>query len=505
MSSVLEGRQLTKRFSGLVALDQIDFSLEAGEVLGFIGQNGSGKSTLLKIIAGIQEPDGGALHIRGEPVRLSSPSAASLHGIGMVHQEQSLIPNLTVAENIFLTLPSEAKRHGLYRWGKLFDAARRQLAKVEVEIPPETVVGDLSFAQRQMVELVKALAIEEFIDHPVIILFDEPTSVLAPGEIKVLFRQIERLRARSSIIFVSHRLDEVLSICDRVLVMSDGRKVAERASAATEGDELYQLMVGHRHVKTHRVDADPRPREENIRLQIRNLSAAQHFSDVSLDLRKGEIVGLAGVLGSGAEEVCRAIFGAEEIVGGTITLGGNKINPRTPADSIQRGVGYLPADRKSEGMLRGRSLVQNMVLTYGLEYGYGGVLINHGREAREAVSWMRRLKVKMQSPNEPIDRLSGGNQQKVILGKWLLSKSLQVLLLDHPTRGLDPGARDDVFDAMREAAKAGLSVIFVGDTVDEILELADRILVMKDGKITARFDLAAGDNPSQEDVLKAMI
>jgi ribose transport system ATP-binding protein len=356
-----------------------------------------------------------------------------------------------------------------------------------------------------MVELVKALAIEEFIDHPVIILFDEPTSVLAPGEIKILFRQIERLRSRSSIVFVSHRLDEVLSICDRILVMADGRKVAEKASAATEREELYHLMVGRRHVETHRANAETRRTEENARLQVRNLSVHQHFRDISLDLRNGEIVGLAGVLGSGAEELCRAIFGAEQIVGGAITLDGNKINPRNPADSIRRGVGYLPADRKSEGMLRGRSLVQNMVLTYGLEYGYLGVLINRRRETREAVSWMRRLHVKMQSPNEPIDRLSGGNQQKVILGKWLLSKSLQVLLLDHPTRGLDPGARDDVFDAMREAAKAGLAIIFVGDTVDEILELADRILVMKDGKITARFDLTAGENPSQEDVLMAMI
>lgn len=505
MSSVLEGINLTKKFGSVTALSRVDFSLRSGEVLGLIGQNGSGKSTLLKTLAGLVEPDEGKLLIRGEDVRLNSSLAATMHGIGMVHQEQSLVPNLTVAENIFLGLPNRARAHGVYHWKRLYEAARLQLEKVEVRIRPNAVIEHLSFAERQMVELAKALAIEELIDHPPIILFDEPTSMLAPGEISILFRQIERLRSRASIVFVSHRMEEILAISDRVLVMADGRKVAERESRSSKRDELYQLMVGHDRRETAR-SAAVSDREALVpRLRVENLSATPHFKNISFDLHEGEIVALAGVLGSGCEELCRSIFGALEVSAGSIMLDRKRIAPRTPADSIRCGVGYLPADRRSEGMLRGRTLVENIVLTFGLEYGHLGLIVNHKKEDQEAGKWLSRLKVKAVSPRQPIERLSGGNQQKVVLGKWLLSRSLRVLLLDHPTRGLDPGARGDVFEAMREAAARGLAILFVGDTVEEMLELADSVLVMKDGEITARFNLAGGDRPDQADVLSAMI
>jgi ribose transport system ATP-binding protein len=505
MSTVLEGINLTKKFGAATALSRVNFSLDSGEVLGLIGQNGSGKSTLLKTLVGLVEPDEGKLLIRGKEIRLNSSLAATRHGIGMVHQEQSLIPNLTVAENIFLGLPNRARAHGVYRWKRLYEAARRQLEKVEVAIRPDAVIEHLSFAERQMVELAKALAIEELIDHPPIILFDEPTSMLTPGEISILFRQIERLRTRASILFVSHRMEEILAICDRVVVMAEGCKVAEREAGASKRDELYQLMVGHVRPEARRTAAETDKQAPALALRVEDLSATPYFKNVSFDLHKGEIVALAGVLGSGCEELCRSIFGAQDVTAGTILLDRKPIAPRTPADSIRWGIGYLPADRRSEGMLRGRTLVENIVLTFGLEYGHLGLIVNHKREGQEAGRWLTRLKVKAVSPHQAIERLSGGNQQKVVLGKWLLSRTLRVLLLDHPTRGLDPGARDDVFDAMREAAARGLAVLFVGDTVEEMLELADRVLVMKDGEITGSFNLAAGDRPDQADVLSAMI
>jgi ribose transport system ATP-binding protein len=264
-------------------------------------------------------------------------------------------------------------------------------------------------------------------------------------------------------------------------------------------------MVGH-HRKAQQVKGHCEPkRKRTAALRCQNLTCDSCFRDVNLTLHHGEILGLVGVLGSGAEEVCRGIFGAQSNVRGTIEIWGRRVTVRSPSDAVRLGVGYMPADRKGEGLLRGRTLVENMVLTFGLEYGHFGLLINQSRETQESLSWMARLKVKARSSDERIERLSGGNQQKVILAKWLLSSRLKVLLLDHPTRGLDPGAKDDLFETIRQAARTGLSIIFVGDTVEEVLELSDSILVMKDGSITASFDLSGSNVPSEEQIVRAMV
>jgi ribose transport system ATP-binding protein len=505
MTPVLSVRGLTKRFSGIVALDNVDLDISQSEVVGFVGQNGSGKSTLMKALAGIQEPDSGEIKLRGRSVRLRSPQAAIRVGIGMVHQEQSLIPNLSVAENIFLDKPHLSKRYGWYNWKALCTAARYQLEKVDLDIDPTTVVEELTFAQRQMVELAKVLALEELISESLVILFDEPTSILAPVEIESLFRQIRRLRSRSAILFISHRLDEVLEISERVVVMTDGRKVSEGPTSEMTRERLYHLLVGR-----HR---DAIPKKDNyeqkgngvVRLSCQDLTSGRHFRGVNLRVRQGEILGLVGVLGSGVEEVCRALFGTHEDVRGAVRIDGKEPALRSPAEAIRFGLGYMPGDRKGEGLLRGRSLVENMVLTFGIEYAHLGWLINRPRERKESVSWMTKLRVKARSPEEQIERLSGGNQQKVILGKWLLSARLKVLLLDHPTRGLDPGARDDLFATIRQAAAGGLSIVFVGDTVEEALLLADSIVVMKDGVVTACFEATSSGQPSEEQIVRAMV
>jgi len=506
MNTILELKNVNKRFGKVVALENFNLELRAGEVLGLVGQNGSGKSTLMKMLAGLQGPDSGEILLHGKPVRITSAAMATSLGIGMVHQEQSLVPNLTVAENIFIDKPNYATRGGVYRWRALFKAARAQLDKIGVKIRPEALVEELGFAERQQVELAKVLAIEELVDHPPIILFDEPTSVLNPDEIKILFREIHRLRSRASIVFISHRLNEILEISDRVLVMTNGVKVADKEVSTINRDELYTLMVGHEREQTERKPvqrvggAQPGPR-----LRIRKLTDGKKFRNLDLDVAKGEIVGLVGVQGSGAEELCRALFGAQESVSGEILLDDVRVLPEGPRQAVSAGIAYLPSNRRLEGMLAGRTLVQNMVVTYGLEYGRSGFLVNYKAEESAATEWMTRLKVKATSGKDPINRLSGGNQQKVVLGKWLMSKKLKLLLLDHPSRGLDPGARDDLFEAIREQARQGLSIVFVADTSEEALELADRVIVLRDGQITASYALRQGVVPSQEDILRAMI
>lgn len=502
-SLVLQG--IRKTYGNVVALEDIDLEIPAGQVLGLIGQNGSGKSTLLKILAGLTMPDRGRLLLDGKPIVLGSAAAASSYGIGMVHQEQSLIPNLTVAENIFLDKPHPAKRNGLYRWSALNEAARMQLHKISVDLPTHVPVEDLRFAERQQVELAKVLAIEELVDRPPIILFDEPTSVLTPDEIKLLFKQINRLRGSATIVFVSHRLEEVLEISDRIVVMTDGRKVAERDSRSVDRNELYELMVGRQRTTEPGRSRGLAKQDATAVLKLERLGSGAHFRNVSLAVGRGEILGIAGVLGSGAEEVCRAVFGAERVDSGSIALSGRTMTSCSPRTAVRRGIGYLPADRRSEGMLPSRSLFENAVLTFGLDYGWRSLLLRRGKERPVALEWMRRLKVKMHTPFAPISSLSGGNQQKTVLAKWLMAKDLKVLLLDHPSRGLDPGARDDLFAVIRQQAKNGLSIIFVGDTISELLELSDRIVVMRDGEITARFDLRTGALPKEEEVVAAMV
>jgi len=502
-SLVLKG--VRKTYGSVVALEGIDLEIPAGQVLGLIGQNGSGKSTLLKILAGLATPDEGQVILDGKPIVLDSAATAGSFGIGMVHQEQSLIPNLTVAENIFLDKPHPAKKSGLYRWGALNKAAEEQLRKISVELPVKALVEDLRFAERQQVELAKVLAIEELVDRPPIILFDEPTSVLTPEEIKVLFKQINRLRGNATIVFVSHRLEEVLEISDRIVVMTDGRKVAERDSRSVDRSELYELMVGRQRVTSVRSDRRPAESDDQPVLKIERLGSGQHFRNVDFELRRGEILGIAGVLGSGAEEVCRAVFGAERIDSGKIAIEGRAVTPGSPRNAVREGIGYLPADRRAEGMLPSRSLFENAVLTFGLDYGWRSLILKRNSERPAALEWMQRLKVKMHTPYAPISSLSGGNQQKTVLAKWLLAKRLKVLFLDHPSRGLDPGARDDLFAVIRQQAEKGLSIVFVGDTISELLELSDRILVMRDGEITAHFDLASGALPKEEEVVAAMV
>lgn len=504
---VVELVDVSKRFPGVLALDGVSMQIRRREVVGLIGENGAGKSTVLKLLSGVYRPDEGDLVVRGRRTRFRSPREAVQAGIGTVHQEQSLIGAVSVAENILLGSEGASVRAGVYRWSDLNRRAQAQLDKISSPIRPRTLTSDLSFADRQMVEVAKALAVEELIsddDEPVIVL-DEPTSVLEGDDLEVLFAQIERLREIASVVFVSHRLDEVLRVSDRVYVMKDGRCVAERDPETVDVAELYRLMVGRTTTGQYFREADQKSVEgADELLSVRGLSRGHDYRDVDLTVARGEVVGLAGVVGSGREELCRTLFGVLPPDGGEIRLGGERITLASPAAAVSAGIGYVPSERRTEGAAMGLSVAENMLLADPSTVSTGPVT-RRGRAARLVADWTERLRIRTPSPGTDIAALSGGNQQKVVLAKWLLSPRLRVLILDHPTRGLDVGAKEDVYGFIREACEAGLGVVLLADTLEETIALSHTVVVMKDGRTTARLHAGPGAKPSQVEILEAMV
>ncbi len=496
---------LGKHYPGVVALDEVSIEVRSHEVVGLIGENGAGKSTLLKILAGVVRPDEGRFTIRGEEVGFDGVAAARRAGIGMVFQEQSLIPTITVGENILLGVEGDGRRHGIYRWGRLNQLAQAQLDKIGSDIAPWARTEDLGFAERQMVELAKVLAIEEATQHEPIILLDEPTSVLEAAEIATLFGQIERLRASTSIVFVSHRLDEVLQLADRVYVMRSGKVVAECRRDEVEEAELYRLMVGssagdgHYHDDLHR-----EPDREQVRLEVAGLTRAGAFENIGLRVHAGEVYGLAGVQGSGREALCRALFGAMPIDSGSLRLDDEELHLGSPVDAVAAGVAYLPAERRSEGLLSGMSVAENMTIAHLSTVSTRGILAPR-KEIGLAREWIDRLHIRTPSTAAPVQTLSGGTQQKVVLARWMIGPSTKLMILDHPTRGLDVGAKSEVYAIIRILAASGLAVVLMADTLDETIALSDKVMVMKDGRSVATFEAPLGAKPSQVEIVEQMV
>lgn len=503
--AVLAATGLTKRYPGVVALDDVSVELRPHEVLGLIGENGAGKSTLLKVLAGVITPDAGVLSIRGQEVHPAGVAEARRAGIGMVFQEQSLIPTISVGENILLGVEGDGRRRGIYRWRRLEELAQAQLDKIGSDLDPRARTEDLTFAERQMVELAKVLAIEEYTQHEPIILLDEPTSVLEAGEIETLFGQIERLRTSTSIVFVSHRLDEVLKVADRVYVMRGGRVVSEVAREDLESAELYRLMVGETEHDGHFHDElHVPPDEEQVRLDVAGLTRAGAFEGVDLQVHAGEVFGLVGVQGSGREALCRALFGALPIDSGTVTLDGRALELDSPVEAVRSGIAYLPAERRSEGLLAGMSVSENLTIAHPAEVTTRH-LLDPRKEDALARTWIERLRIKTPSSAAQVQTLSGGTQQKVVLARWMIGPSTRLMILDHPTRGLDVGAKSDVYAIIRELAAAGMAVLLMADTLAETIALADRILVMKDGRSVGLLEAPVGAKPSQVEIVELMV
>ena len=499
-----ELQQIDKHFPGVHALKAVDFKVGRGEIVGLVGENGAGKSTLMKVIYGAYQPDGGAVSIDGKTMRFANPRQAMDHGIGMVFQEQSLITNLTVMENIFLGYEQQFVRFGVINWKDMADAARHQLSKVKLNIDPSTITSELSFAQRQLVELAKVLTLEERVDGDLVILLDEPTSVLAKEEVELLFQIVRDLTKRASFIFVSHRMEEVLELSDRIYVMKDGVVVDVVEHDAAEKDAIQHKMVGRHVDKEYYREQKQEPYDASkVLVRFDGVSNAGRFEGISFDLHAGEVLCLVGTEGSGREAVLRAVYGLDKPTAGTVQIKGETVTNFSAQAGVARGVGYVPRERKVEGIVNGMNVFENMTLSQLHNYSSNG-LLRVVEERALAKKWIDRLGIKTPSENKDCGGLSGGNQQKVVLAKWRSGGS-DIILLDHPTRGLDIGAKEDVYDMVREMCADSCGIILVADTLEEAIGLSHTILVLKDGEFQKRFDGTPGDKPSLYDLVHHMI
>ena len=500
---VLELRNISKSFPGVKALDDVSFAIYPGEVVGLIGENGAGKSTVLKVLNGNYQPDAGEIRVNGKAVHITSSRQAFDSGIAMVFQEQSVLPTLSIAENVFLGREEEFIRYGLISKKRMNEAAAVELKKVKLNIHPSTRCADLSFADRQMVEIAKALSLDSRIKGQVTILLDEPTSVLEQKEVDLLYQIIADLKSRASIVFISHRLEEVLHVSDRVYVMRDGKVVKELPAKQATIHELHTHMVGRQlHKEYYREARQVAPREQVV-MSASNLSRNGSFSNVSFDLHAGEVLGIAGVIGSGREDLARCLAGHTQPTSGLLKVEGSPVSFRAAYDATDAGIGLVPAERKIEGIVAQFSVAENMTLAALPAFTKNGVL-QFAKERQAAQNWINRLKIKTPSTDTMIGSLSGGNQQKSVLSKWRIA-GVKVLILDHPTRGVDVGAKEDVYDLIRDMAEEGLAIILLGDTLEEVIGLSNTILVMRDGIVTARIDAPPGHKPQQINLVEHMV
>jgi ribose transport system ATP-binding protein len=466
---------IVKEFPGVRALDGVDLEVRAGEVHCLLGQNGAGKSTLIKVLSGAHQPDAGTIRWQGEEVTLATPVAAMRRGIATIYQELDLVDGLSVAENIFLG--HEKSRAGFVERGAQNAEARRLLARLgHPAIPVTREVGRLSAAGKQIVSMARALSHETRL-----LVMDEPSAVLASDEVANLFRVIRDLTASGvAVVYISHRLDEIRTVGDRVTVLKDGRTVATGLPARTTPTaQIVALMTG-RTIEYAFPPRSSRPAGDEV-LRVEHLSLGRAFRDVSFSVRAGEIVGLAGLVGAGRSEVLETVYGARRRTSGTVTVDGAALPAGDVTAAVRSGVGLAPEERKSQALLLGESVVRNVSLATLRRFSRGGWM-HRGRELVEASEATASLHVRPEDPTRTARTLSGGNQQKVVLARWLLGGS-RVLLLDEPTRGVDVGARSEIYALVRRLADEGLAVVLVSSEVPEVLGLADRVLVLREGAV----------------------
>jgi ribose transport system ATP-binding protein len=500
---MLKVENVSKSFGPVKALRNATITVGTHEVVGLIGENGAGKSTLMRILSGGMRPDTGTIAVDGAPVVLRDTSQANRYGIAMVFQEQSLLLNMSVADNLHLANERPFTRFGVISRRRMIEAARERLAKVGLDIDPTQKAGELSFAARQMVELAKALSLEERTSAALTILLDEPTSVLETKDINILFDRIRSLKSRASFVFVSHRLDEVLAISDRIYVMKDAEVVAERTAGEVSVASLHAMMVGRDLDAEYYREARQESPGDGVVLEARGLGVEGAYHDVSFTLRRGEVLGVAGVLGSGREELTRTLFGFLPQTSGGLFINGQEATLRTPTQAVAAGVGYIPRERRTEGLVMDISVAANITLAR-LDATMHHGFIDHRRERAIADEWIHRLRIKTPSANHVCRNLSGGNQQKIVIARWLTAQS-RILILDHPTRGLDVGAKEEVYDMIRNLSAEGVAIVLTSDTLEETIGLCHTILVMRDGEITARFDAPPYAKPAQVALLEHMV
>jgi ABC-type sugar transport system ATPase subunit len=487
--TALEMRGITKSFAGNTVLDAVSLSANSGEVLALLGENGAGKSTLMKILAGVHSPDAGEIFIDGQAVRIANPVDSLHHGVAMIYQELSLAPHLTVAENIFLGR-EPVSSFGLINQKALNEKAAALLNEYGFKLNPKAKVSHLSTAKRQLVEITRAI-----VEAKRVIVMDEPTSSLTAQEVEDLFRLIRDLKTRGlAVIYISHRLEELDEIADQVTILRDGHAVYSGTWGAISTDEVIKHMAG-RELK----EIFP-PRQAKIgavQLRVSNLSRPPKFENISFEARAGEVVGIAGLAGAGRTELVEAIYGTQPATSGEIHLLGNAMQHSLPHYSVTHGLSLLTEDRKRTGLCLNLSLATNLTLANVKALLKSGVLQTKAETAM-ATNYIDKLHIRPPSPTKTVGRMSGGNQQKVLLGRWLFAET-QVFLLDEPTRGVDVAARAEIYREINELAEAGASVVMVSSDLPELLGMADRILVLRRGRLVAELN---AKETTQEEILK---
>ena len=484
--SFLQMRSITKTFPGVKALDQVNMDCSLGEVHALLGENGAGKSTLVKILSGAYTADAGEIHIDGQRVSFNSTKDAEAAGIAIIYQELNLIPEMTVAENVFLGREI-TNRFGLINYRRMNAEAAKELAELDVDIQTEARVGDLRVGEQQLVEIAKALSL-----HARILIMDEPSSALSETEVKKLFTVIERLRTSGvGIIYITHKLDEIFAIAQKVTVLRDGQYIGTREVKDTTSDELINMMVGRELTELYPKESthigEELLRVDRLTVRDKTLSHKFLLQDINFSLRRGEILGIAGLMGAGRSELLLTLFGSPPgpVLSGQISIHGQKKTIRSPVDAIRNRMALVTEDRKVQGLFMQLSVGINITIA-NLKQATRRWLLRRSLERRMIGRFVDKLNIKTPNPMVPVETLSGGNQQKVILAKWLLTRP-EILLLDDPTRGIDVGAKAEIYEMMNRFAEQGMGIIMVSSELPEVLAMSDRILVLSQGRITGEF------------------
>ena len=491
MTSLIAVKGLCKSFPGVRALHEVQFDLVEGEVHALMGENGAGKSTLMKILAGVYTKDSGEIRYKGQPVDFASPRDAQAVGVGIIHQELHLMNHLTIAQNIFIG--REPKRgFGLFLDE---DALNRQAAaimgQINLKLDPRSIVGELTVAKQQMVEIAKALSFNSRV-----LIMDEPTAALNNAEIADLFKIIRELKSRGvGIVYISHKMDELKQIADRVTVLRDGEYVGTLEAATTSIQTIISMMVG-RAISDERVVGSARPGD--VALEVRGLNRGPLVRDVSFSVRRGEILGFAGLMGAGRTEVARAVFGADAPLSGEIRVHGVPRTIRTPEHAVAAGIGYLSEDRKRYGVAVGMDLESNVVMSNLRKYLTMNFLLKKGDIRATARKFVKMLDIRTPSETQVVRLLSGGNQQKVVIAKWL-DRDCDILFFDEPTRGIDVGAKSEIYKLLRSLADNGKAIVMISSELPEILRMSDRIVVMCEGRITGEL---TPESATQEKIME---
>jgi ribose transport system ATP-binding protein len=502
---VLALEDITRRFPGVTALNRVGLEVRKNEILGLVGENGAGKSVLTKIMIGIYPPDEGRVLLNGHEVVLKGTSDAIQKGIGAVFQDGSLIANLSVTENLFL-----CHEHGFLKFGtlsrrKMAAEARRLLVQMKnIDIDVDLPVASLTPAAKQMVEIARLLWLSEKYgaSNPIVIL-DEPTTVLNDSERDTLFDILHKLKSSASIIFISHRLQEVLDNCDRIVILKDGQNVTEMPTKGLEISEVEKLMVGHDFSGDRFRENEQLAPRESVVFKVEQIGKVGAFEPLSFEVHEGEIVSLAGLVGSGKEELCRCIAGLDKYDSGSVMIDGKAPVNGSSSAAVLNGIGHVPIERREEGLALNLTVADNINYLVLDKLKRAGI-ISSRMEKEHAKKWVAECLVKTPSINSACSGLSGGNQQKVILSKWL-SADVRLLILDHPTRGVDIGAKDEVYRLIRKFATSGVAMIVMCDTLEEDIGLANRLLVMRERRLIGELDASAGRKPSPQELIKLIV